>query len=90
MQNVRACFEAKTMHTVNKNNFHLIYLLQNYNIKINTSQKQFTQKPLYSQTQARSQKTAMGGRLFQRSGGVARSAQNFCIFLAKITILGLF
>ena len=26
------------MHTVNKNNFHRTYLLQNYNIKINTSQ----------------------------------------------------
>ena len=61
-----------------------IYLLQNYNIKINTSQSNLY-KSLYSQTHARSKKVAMGGGLFQGSGGIARSAQKFCIFVAKIT-----
>ena len=37
-----------------------MYLLQNYNIKINTSQSNLYKSP-YSQTQVRSQTTAMGG-----------------------------
>ena len=48
------------MHTVNKNNIVFIYLLQNCNIKTNTSQSNLYKSP-YSQTQARSQRTAMGG-----------------------------
>ena len=66
------------MHTVNKNKFYriyvFIYLLQNYNIKINTSQNNLY-KSLYSQTQARSQKSVLGGgMLFRGSGGGAPSA----------------
>ena len=48
------------MRTVNKNTFHCVNLLQNYNIKINASQSNLY-KSLHSQTQGRSQKTEMGG-----------------------------
>ena len=93
-QNVRACFEAKTMHTVNKNNFHriylFIYLLQNYNIEINTPQSNLY-KSLYSQMQTRSQITAMRGEAVSGVWGRSPQRSKILYFFGKNNlILGLF
>ena len=48
-QNVRACFVAQTMHTVNKNTFHCIQLfITKLQYKNNYITNQFIQKPLFS------------------------------------------
>ena len=76
------CFVAKTMHTVNKNTFHRVYLLITkllYNIKIMASQSNLY-KSLHSQTQARSQKTEMGGGCFRGLGAEPAALESFVLF----------
>ena len=57
----------------------IVNLLQNYNIKINTSQSNLY-KSLYSQTQARSQKSAIGREACFGSMGAKPSALKTFVF----------
>ena len=69
------------MHTVNKNNFHcvylIIYLLQNYNIKINTSQNNLYKSVFH--------KRRCVARNLQWWGEAVSALKNLVFFLAKIT-----
>ena len=79
--------KKKNMHTVKKFFFIVcIYLLQNYNIKINTSQSNLY-KSLYLQMQARSQKMGRGSWGLEAE---PPALEDFAFFGKNNLILGLF